>query len=267
MEDTIAAFEGRTIHTYHTEGAGGGHAPDIIKVAGQINVLPELDQADATRTASTAQAELFDMIMVCHNFNPKVPSDVAFVESRVRPETIAAEDVLHDVGVISMMGSDSQAMGRIGETWLRTIQIADAMKTARGKLPRGRAGQRQLPGAALRRQGDHQPGDHRRGSPTSSGRSRRARWPTWCCGSRRSSARSRSWSLKGGMIAWSIMGDPNASLPTPQPIYYRPMFGAFGSRPARDLRDLRLRGPATRTASRSSSACSGRSCRYAAPAA
>ena len=134
VEDTIAAFEGRTIHTYHTEGAGGGHAPDIIKVVGAANVLPGSTNPTLPYGINS-QAELFDMIMVCHNLNPNMPSDVAFAESRVRAETIAAENVLHDMGVISMISSDSQAMGRIGENWLRAIQTADAMKTGRGKLP------------------------------------------------------------------------------------------------------------------------------------
>ena len=133
LEDSIAAFEGRTIHTFHTEGAGGGHAPDIIKVASQMNVLPS-STTPTVPYGINSQSELYDMIMVCHNFNPQVPSDVAFVESRIRTETIAAEDVLLDEGVISMMQSDSQAMGRVGETWLRTIQLAGQMKTARGKL-------------------------------------------------------------------------------------------------------------------------------------
>ncbi len=134
VEDTIAAFEGRTIHTFHTEGAGGGHAPDIMKVAGELNVLPSSTNPTLPYGINS-QAELYDMIMVCHNLNPKIPSDVSFAESRVRAETIAAENVLHDMGVISMISSDSQAMGRIGENWLRAIQTADAMKAARGSLP------------------------------------------------------------------------------------------------------------------------------------
>ena len=139
VEDTIAAFEGRTIHTYHAEGAGGGHAPDVLKVVGEDNVLPSSTNPTLPYGVNT-QAELFDMIMVCHNLNPNVPSDVAFAESRVRAETIAAENVLHDMGVISMFSSDSQAMGRIGENWLRAIQTADAMKRGRGKLPEDAAG-------------------------------------------------------------------------------------------------------------------------------
>ena len=134
VEDTIAAFDGRTIHTYHSEGAGGGHAPDLLKVVGHRNVLPSSTNPTLPCGVNSV-AELFDMIMVCHNLNPKIPSDVAFAESRVRGETIVAESVLHDMGAISMIGSDSQAMGRIGETFLRAFQTADAMKKARGKLP------------------------------------------------------------------------------------------------------------------------------------
>ena len=130
VEDTIAAFEGRTIHTFHTEGSGGGHSPDIIKVAAEPNVLPSSTNPTLPYGINT-QAELFDMIMVCHNLNPAVASDVAFAESRVRAETIAAENVLHDLGVISMFSSDSQAMGRAGENWLRAMQTADAMKKPR----------------------------------------------------------------------------------------------------------------------------------------
>jgi hypothetical protein len=161
VEDTIAAFEGRTVHSYHTEGSGGGHAPDIIKVAGLPNILPSSTNPTLPYGINS-QAELYDMIMVCHHLSPDIPSDVAFTESRIRAETIAAENVLHDLGVISMMSSDSQAMGRIGECWLRTIQTADAMKTARGKLPRGRERQRQLPRAALRGEDHHQPGHRAR---------------------------------------------------------------------------------------------------------
>ncbi|WPM85480.1 urease subunit alpha [Apirhabdus apintestini] len=137
VEDTIDAFEGRTIHTFHTEGAGGGHAPDIIKVASQMNVLPSSTNPTLPFGVNS-QAELFDMIMVCHNLNPNVPADVAFSESRVRPETIAAENVLQDMGIISMFSSDSQAMGRVGENWLRVVQTAHAMKAARGNYRKTR---------------------------------------------------------------------------------------------------------------------------------
>ena len=189
VEDTIAAFEGRTIHSFHTEGSGGGHAPDIIKVAGLPNVLPASTNPTLPYGVNS-QAELYDMIMVCHHLSPDIPSDVAFTESRIRAETIAAENVLHDLGVISMFSSDSQAMGRIGECWLRTIQTADAMKTGRGKLQGGRARQRQFPRAALRREDHDQSGDRARRSRTCWARSRSARSRISCCGSRGSSAPS-----------------------------------------------------------------------------
>ena len=152
-------FAGRVIHTFHTEGAGGGHAPDILRVASHPNVLPSSTNPTLPFGINT-QSELFDMIMVCHNLNPNVPSDVSFAESRVRAETVAAENVLHDMGVISMISSDSQAMGRVGENWLRVIQTADAMKAARGKLARRCARQRQLPRPALCGQADDQPRHH-----------------------------------------------------------------------------------------------------------
>ncbi len=161
VEDTIAAFEGRTIHSFHTEGSGGGHAPDIIKVAGLPNVLPASTNPTLPYGINS-QAELYDMIMVCHHLSPDIPSDVAFAESRIRAETIAAENVLQDLGVISMFSSDAQAMGRVGECWLRCIQTADAMKTGRGKLPEDAPGQRQFPRAALRRQDHDQPSDRAR---------------------------------------------------------------------------------------------------------
>ncbi len=155
VEDTIAAFEGRTIHTYHSEGAGGGHAPDILRVTGEDNVLPASTNPTLPYGINT-QAELFDMIMVCHNLNPKVPSDVSFAESRVRAETIGAENVLQDMGVISMFSSDSQAMGRVGENWLRAIQTADCMKRSRGKLPEDSPTHDNFRVFALRREGHDQ---------------------------------------------------------------------------------------------------------------
>ncbi len=228
VEDTIAAFEGRTIHTYHAEGAGGGHAPDMLKVVGEHNVLPSSTNPTLPYGVNT-QAELFDMIMVCHNLNPNVPSDVAFAESRVRAETIAAENVLHDMGVISMFSSDSQAMGRIGENFLRAIQTADAMKNGRGKLPEDAPGNDNFRvlryvakvtinpaltlGIAPRPRLDHAGQD---------GRPR-------ALGAGQSFGAKPKLVIKGGLINWAIMGDPNASLPTTQPVIYRPMFGAFGS--------------------------------------
>jgi urease subunit alpha len=232
IEDSIAAFEGRTIHTFHTEGAGGGHAPDIIKVAGQMNVLP----GSTTPTVPygiNSQSELYDMIMVCHNFNPKVPSDVAFVESRIRTETIAAEDVLLDEGVISMMQSDSQAMGRVGETWLRTIQLAGQMKTVRGKLAEDAAGNDNFRVLRYVAKMTINPAitqgcSHVIGSVTPGKLADLVLWEPAFFGVKPKMV------LKSGMIAWSIMGDPNASLPTPQPVYYRPMFGATGSQVAKN---------------------------------
>ncbi|MFD6568066.1 urease subunit alpha [Micromonospora profundi] len=232
IEDSIAAFEGRTVHSFHTEGAGGGHAPDIIKLAGLMNVLP----ASTTPTVPygiNSQSELYDMIMVCHNFNPKVPSDVAFVESRIRTETIAAEDVLLDEGVISMMQSDSQAMGRIGETWLRTIQLAGQMKTVRGKLAEDsdsndnfrvlRYVAKMTINPAITQGVSHVIGSIAPGKLADL-----VLWEPAFFGVKPKMV------LKGGMIAWSIMGDPNASLPTPQPVYYREAFGASGSQLARN---------------------------------
>lgn len=192
VEDTIDAFEGRTIHTFHTEGAGGGHSPDIIKVAAQMNVLPSSTNPTLP-FGINSQAELFDMIMVCHNLNPNVPADVAFSESRVRPETIAAENVLHDMGVLSMFSSDSQAMGRVGENWLRVMQTAHAMKVARGKLPEDAAEHDNFRVLRYVAKITINPAIAQGISHVLGNRSRSARWPIWCCGSRVSSAPSRSW--------------------------------------------------------------------------
>lgn len=227
VEDTIAAFEGRTIHAFHSEGAGGGHAPDVIKVTGEMNVLPS-STSPTNPYGINSQAELYDMIMVCHNFNPKVPSDVSFVESRVRPETIAAEDVLLDLGVISMMSSDSQAMGRVGETWLRTIQVAAAMKAARGKLPEDAPGNDNFRVLRYVAKMTINPAitqgiSHVVGSIAPGKLADLVLWEPAFFGAKPKLV------LKSGMIAWSIMGDPNASLPTPEPVYYRPAYGAQGS--------------------------------------
>lgn len=226
VEDTIAAIDGRTIHTYHTEGAGGGHAPDLLKVASMTNVLPSSTNPTLP-FGINSQAELFDMIMVCHNLNPKIPSDVAFAESRVRPETQAAENILHDLGVISMVSSDSQAMGRVGESFLRTFQMASYMKQVRGKLKE-----------------DSSENDNFRvlryiakitlnpaitfGVSDVIGSVEKGKFADLVLWDPAMFAAKPKMVIKGGMISWSEMGDPNASLPTPQPVYYRPMFGALG---------------------------------------
>ena len=231
VEDTIKAFKGRTIHSYHTEGAGGGHAPDVIKLCGEPNVLPSSTNPTMPFTVNTLDEHL-DMLIVCHHLNKRVPEDVAFAESRIRRETIAAEDVLHDMGAISMMSSDTQAMGRIGELIIRTWQTAHKMKIQRGQL----AEPASTP-ASARTTISVRNGMSR--SIRSIPRSRMEWRMKW--------ARSRSeklrilclWKpaffgikpemvLKSGFIAQAQMGDPNASIPTPEPIISRPMFGAFG---------------------------------------
>lgn len=226
VENTIEAFEGRTIHTFHTEGAGGGHAPDIIKVASQLNVLPSSTNPTLPFGINT-QAELFDMIMVCHNLNPNVAADVSFAESRVRPETIAAENVLHDMGVISMFSSDSQAMGRVGENWLRIVQTAHAMKAARGKLPEDSDSNDNFRVLRYVAKVTINPAiaqgvSHIIGSVEVGKMADLVLWNPSFFGAKPKLV------IKGGMINWALMGDPNASLPTPQPVFYRPMFGAMG---------------------------------------
>jgi urease subunit alpha len=226
VEDTISAFNGRTIHTYHTEGAGGGHAPDIIKVAGLPNVLPSSTNPTLPYTVNSV-AELLDMVMVCHHLNPKVPEDVAFAESRVRAETISAETVLHDLGVISMISADSQAMGRCGENFTRALQVAHLSKERRGKLPQDSPDNdnfrilRYIAKVTINPAFAHGIA-HTVGSLEVGKMADIVLWPTWSFG-----AKPRLV-VKGGQVNWALMGDPNASLPTPQPIYYRPMFGAFG---------------------------------------
>jgi urease subunit alpha len=226
VEDTISAFNGRTIHTYHTEGAGGGHAPDIIKVAGLPNVLPSSTNPTLPYTVNSV-AELLDMVMVCHHLNPKVPEDVSFAESRVRAETISAETVLHDMGVISMISADSQAMGRCGENFTRALQMAHLNKERRGKLPEDSPDndnfriKRYIAKITINPAIAHGVA-HTVGSLEVGKMADIVLWPTWSFG-----AKPRLI-VKGGHINWALMGDPNASLPTPQPVYYRPMFGAFG---------------------------------------
>lgn len=227
VEDTIAAINGRTIHTYHTEGAGGGHAPDLLRVASEKNVLPSSTNPTLPYGINS-QAELFDMIMVCHNLNPKIPSDVAFAESRVRPATQAAENYLHDRGVISMISSDSQAMGRVGENYMRAVQMACYMKNRTGKLPEDAEGNDNFRVKRYMAKVTINPArtfgiDQMFGSVEVGKVADLVLWEPAMFGAKPKMV------IKGGMIAWSLMGDPNASLPTPQPVIYRPMFGAFGS--------------------------------------
>jgi urease subunit alpha len=226
VDDTIAAIGGRAIHTYHTEGAGGGHAPDIIKMASLPNVLPSSTNPTRPLTVNTI-AEHLDMLMVCHHLNPQVPEDVAFAESRIRQETIAAEDILHDLGAISMMSSDSQAMGRIGEVVTRTWQTAHKMKVQRGALA-GDAGpsdnvraKRYVAKYTINPAITHGIA-HETGSVEPGKLADLVLWSPAFFGVKPEMV------IKGGFICWSVMGDANASIPTPQPVLYRPMFGSFG---------------------------------------
>ena len=226
LESTLAAFKGRTIHTFHTEGAGGGHAPDIIAAVGQDNVLPSSTNPTRPYTVNTLDEHL-DMLMVCHHLDPAIAEDVAFAESRIRRETIAAEDILHDLGAISMMSSDSQAMGRVGETITRTWQTAHKMKVQRGALEGDSARNdnarvkryvaKYTINPAIAHGIAHAVGSLEPGKIADI-----VLWRPAFFGVK------PSMILKGGMIAASLMGDPNASIPTPQPVHYRPMFGAFG---------------------------------------
>lgn len=226
VEDTLAAIDGRTIHTYHTEGAGGGHAPDLLKVASMMNVLPSSTNPTLP-FGINSQAELFDMIMVCHNLNPNIPSDVAFAESRVRPETQAAENVFHDLGIISMVSSDSQAMGRVGESFMRTFQMASYMKQVRGKLPEDSDNNdnyrvlRYLAKITLNPAICYGINDVL-GSIEKGKMADLVLWEPAFFGTKPQMV------IKGGFINWANMGDPNASLTTPQPKIMRPMYGCFG---------------------------------------
>ena len=225
VDDTIAAFKGRTIHTFHTEGAGGGHAPDIIKVAGLKNVLPSSTNPTRPYTINTV-AEHLDMLMVCHHLSPQIPEDIAFAESRIRKETIAAEDILHDLGAISMISSDSQAMGRVGEVIIRCWQTAHKMKQQRGSLK----GDGAADNARVKRYiakytinpAIAQGIAHEVGSIEVGKRADLVLWNPAFFGVKPEMV------LLGGSIAAAPMGDPNASIPTPQPVHYRPMFASFG---------------------------------------
>ena len=231
VEDTVAAFKGRTIHTFHTEGAGGGHAPDILKVVGEANVLPSSTNPTRPYTVNTLD-EHVDMLMVCHHLDPAIPEDLAFAESRIRKETIAAEDILHDLGAISMMSSDSQAMGRVGEVIIRTWQTAHKMKVQRGKLPTDT--QQNDNGRVKRyiaKYGINPAIAH--GISHEVGSIEVGKWADLVIWRPAFFGVKPSVVLKGGFIALAAMGDPNASIPTPQPVHYRPMFGSFGGALAR----------------------------------
>ena len=223
VASTLAAIGGRTIHAYHTEGAGGGHAPDIITVAGAPNVLPSSTNPTRPHTVNTIDEHL-DMLMVCHHLNPGLPEDLAFAESRIRPSTIAAEDILHDLGAISMIGSDSQAMGRVGEVALRTWQTAHAMKLRRGSLP----GDRDADNARARRYVAKYTicPAIAHGLASEVGSVEVGKLADLVLYDPRFFGVRPSVVLKGGIVAWAAMGDPNASIPTPQPVLARPMFGA-----------------------------------------
>ena len=227
VDDTIEAIAGRTIHTYHTEGAGGGHAPDIMKIAGELNILPSSTNPTRPFTVNTLEEHL-DMMMVCHHLSPSIPEDVAFAESRIRAETIAAEDVMHDIGAISMYSSDSQAMGRVGEVTTRAWQTADKMKKMSGRL-KGETGdndnlraKRYLAKLTINPAVAHGISGYV-GSLQEGKIADIVVWTPQFFGVK------PKMIIKGGFIAYALMGDPNASIPTPEPVYYRPMFGAMGS--------------------------------------
>ncbi|MBA8903692.1 urease subunit alpha [Phyllobacterium sp. P30BS-XVII] len=226
VEDTVAAFKGRTIHAFHTEGAGGGHAPDIIKICGLPNVIPSSTNPTRPYTKNTI-AEHLDMLMVCHHLSSSIPEDVAFAESRIRKETIAAEDILHDIGAFSIISSDSQAMGRVGEVLIRTWQTADKMKRQRGSLPQETGDNDNFRVKRYIAKYTINPAiaqgvSRHIGSIEVGKRADLVMWNPAFFGVKPDMV------LLGGSIAAAPMGDPNASIPTPQPVHYRPMFGTFG---------------------------------------
>ena len=229
VETTLAALAGRTIHTYHSEGAGGGHAPDILRVVAEPHVLPSSTNPTMPYTVNTLEEHL-DMLMVCHHLSRRVPEDVAFAESRIRPETMAAEDVLHDIGAISILASDSQAMGRVGEVVMRTWQTAHAMKRSRGPLPEDSArndnlrAKRYLAKTTINPAIAHGISEH-------VGSVEVGKLADLCLWSPAFFGAKPDLVLKGGFVVASLMGDANASIPTPEPVRYRPMFGAFGRAP------------------------------------
>ncbi|MFN3635013.1 MAG: urease subunit alpha [Rhizobium rhizophilum] len=226
VEDTVNAIRGRTIHAFHTEGAGGGHAPDIIKICGQMNVIPSSTNPTRPYTVNTI-AEHLDMLMVCHHLSSSIPEDIAFAESRIRKETIAAEDILHDIGAFSIISSDSQAMGRVGEVIIRTWQTADKMKRQRGALPSETGDNDNMRAKRYIAKYTINPAiahgiSHEIGSVEVGKRADLVIWNPAFFGVK------PDMILMGGTIAAAPMGDPNASIPTPQPVHYRPMFGAYG---------------------------------------
>ncbi|WP_066375729.1 urease subunit alpha [Anabaena sp. CA = ATCC 33047] len=224
VEDTIAAFKNRVIHTYHTEGAGGGHAPDIIKVCGEVNVLPSSTNPTRPYTVNTLDEHL-DMLMVCHHLDPSIPEDVAFAESRIRRETIAAEDILHDLGAFSIISSDSQAMGRVGEVIIRTWQTAHKMKVQRGSLAGDGLADNLRAKRYVSKYTINPAITH--GIAEYVGSVEEGKLADLCLWRPAFFGVKPEIVIKGGMIAWSQMGDANASIPTPQPVYMRPMFGSF----------------------------------------
>jgi urease subunit alpha len=226
VERTIAAFKGRTIHSFHTEGAGGGHAPDIIKVCGEVNVLPASTTPTRPYTVNTAE-EALDMVMVTHHLDARIPEDVAFAESRIRKETIAAEDMLHDIGAISIMSSDSQAMGRVGEVIVRTWQTADKMKKQFGQLSEEKGENDNFRARRYIAKYTINPAIAQ-GIASYVGSVEVGKLADLCIWNRAFFGVKPAMVLKSGMIAAAIIGDPNASIPNPQPEYYRPMFGAYG---------------------------------------